>query len=105
MGTNRRYADSYDRRMDDRILQRIVADSPLQSLTDEELRTDALPVTRDPQPKRCKAWVRFGPHAIRVDAFVVTWNDLACGIEFAVGDKPMRCWVWANAVEPASDRK
>lgn len=102
MGTNKRYADHYDRRMDDRILQRIAAENPLQTLTDSELRTDALPVTRDPQPKPCKAWVRFGPHAVRVDAVVAIWNDVACGIEFAVGDKRMRCWVWANAVEPAA---
>lgn len=84
--------------MDDRILQRIVAENPLQTLTEAELQADVLPVTRDPQPKRCKAWVRFGPHATRVDAVVVVWNDVACGIEFAVGERSMRCWVWANAV-------
>lgn len=99
MGTNRRYADHYDRRMDGRILERIAAESPLQTLTDKELKKGVLPVTRDPQPKPCKAWVRFGPHAVHVDAVVVIWNDLACGIEFAVGDKRMHCWVWANAVE------
>lgn len=100
MGTNKRYAEYYDRQMDARILQRIAADFPLQTLTDRELQAPSLPVTRDPQPKPCKAWVRFGPHAMLVDGVVAVWNDLACGIEFTIADRPMRCWVWANAVTP-----
>jgi hypothetical protein len=90
--------------MDQRILQRIAAEHPLQSLTDRELRKDVLPVTRDPRPKPCRAWVRFGPQALQVDAVVVVWNDLACGIQFDVGEKEMRCWVWANAVTPAGQQ-
>jgi hypothetical protein len=39
---------------------------------------------------------------MQVDAVVVVWNDLACGIEFTVGENPMRCWVWANAVTPGT---
>lgn len=84
--------------MDERILKRIASESPLQTLTDEELQRDVLPITRDPKPKPCKAWVRFGPHAMRVDAVVVAWNDVACGIQFSIGDQLARCWVWANAV-------
>ena len=100
MGTNKRYSAGVDRLMDNRILQRIASEHPLQTLTDQELRKDTLPVTRDPHPKPCKAWVRFGPHAMQVDAVVVVWNDLACGIQFTVGEKQLRCWVWANAVIP-----
>ena len=88
--------------MDDRILQRLAADHALQSLTPQERQESLLPVTRDPQPKKCKAWVRFGPHATQVDAVVVVWNDLACGVRFMAGEKEMRCWVWANAVTPSS---
>lgn len=102
IGTNRRHAAHFDRLMDARILQRIAAENTLQTLTDRELRADTLPVTRDPQPKPCTAWVRFGPHAMHVDAVVVVWNDVACGIEFTVGEKQLRCWVWANAVTPAT---
>ena len=101
MGTNKRYADHYDRQMDNRILQRIADENPLQSLTPQERQEHALPITRDPQPKPCKAWVRFGPHAMLVDAAVVVWNDVACGIQFTVGGKQLRCWVWANAVTQA----
>lgn len=98
MGTNKRYPDLAGRLMDERILKRIAAAHPLQTLTDKELQRDTLPVTRDPRPKKCRAWVRFGPHAILVDAEVVTWNELGCGIQFTVVEKQMRCWVWTNAV-------
>ena len=87
--------------MDDRILEGIAREFSLQSLTDKERQADELPVTRDPIPKRCRAWVRFGPHAMQVDAVVVVWNDVACGVQFRVRDREFRCWVWANAVIPA----
>lgn len=102
MGTSRRYSDHYDRLMDERILQRIASEGPLQSLTPEERQDDVLPVTRDPQPKDCLAWVRFGPHPVRVKAVVVVWNDVACGVEFSVGERRLRCWVWSSAVTPAA---
>ena len=98
MGTDKRDGDHFYRLMDERILQRIAADNPLQTLTDQELQKATLPITRDPDPKPCHAWVRFGPHSILVRATVVVWNDLACGIEFGVGERRVRCWVWANAV-------
>lgn len=95
----------FDKLADDRILQRIASEHPLQTLTPRELQTDTLPVTRDPQPKPCKAWVRFGPHPLQVDAVVVVWNDVACGISFKVGESELRCWVWANAVTAVGDVK
>lgn len=63
--------------METRILQRIADENPLQSLTPEDRQEHVLPVTRDPRPKACSAWVRFGPHARQVDAVVVVWNDVA----------------------------
>jgi hypothetical protein len=98
VGTSRRYSEYYDRQMDIRILERIADEHPLQSLTPQERREATLPVTRDLQPKSCKAWVRFGSHPMLVDAVVVVWNDIACGIQFTIGQKQLRCWVWANAV-------
>ncbi|GAA1979236.1 hypothetical protein [Microbacterium pumilum] len=86
--------------MDDRILQRLAAEQPLQSLTSKELQAATLLVTRDPRPKPCRAWVRFGPNAVQVEAVVVVWNDVACGIQFTVGNRDLHCWVWANAVSP-----
>jgi len=50
VGSNRGYGAHYDRLMDARILERLATEYPLQSLTDRELRSDELPVTRDPHP-------------------------------------------------------
>ncbi|MFF2485115.1 hypothetical protein ACFVSU_01840 [Microbacterium sp. NPDC058062] len=98
MTTNKRYPNLAGRLMNERILKQAAAAHPLQTLTDQELQRGVLPITRDPQPKKCRAWVRFGPNAVLVDAEVVMWNDVACGIQFAVEEKLMRCWVWSNAV-------
>lgn len=45
-----------------------------------------------------KAWVRFGPESVRVDAKLMRWTPLAAGIEFHVEDQIFRCWVRGNAV-------
>ena len=99
MGTSRRYADKVDRQMDARILERISRDGELQSLTREELELDRLPLTIDPHPQRCKAWVRFGSTAMQVDAVADRWTPRAIGIRFDVAGQEARTWVWASAVE------
>lgn len=71
---------------------------PLQSLTDRELDVREQPLTIHPRPKSVRAWVRFGPEAIRVDARLVRSSPLAAGIEFRAGDRTFRCWVWGNAI-------
>lgn len=72
---------------------------PLQSLTDRELDVREQPVTIYPQPKRVRAWVRFGPEAVRVDAKLMRSTPLAAGIEFRAEQRTFRCWVWGNAVQ------
>lgn len=103
MGTNRRYADSMDRRMNDRILDRIARDGPLATLSTIELALDKEPVTVDPNPEKAKAWVRFGPTPVRVDAEVCRWTLHAVGIRFQAAGKEHRCWVWRGAVEQIVD--
>jgi hypothetical protein len=99
VGSNKRYADHYDRLMDARILDRIAATvGPLQSLTDAELELDREPVTIAPRPQAVRAWVRFGPTAVRVDAEACRWTERAVGIRFRVGDRELRAWVWSSAV-------
>lgn len=71
---------------------------PLQSLTDREMDVREQPMTIYPRPKRVRAWVRFGPEAVRVDAKLVRSTPLAAGIEFRAEDQTFRCWVWGNAV-------
>jgi hypothetical protein len=85
--------------MDARILQRVSRDGPLQTLSPAELELHRLPLTVDPRPRRCRAWVRFGATPVRVDADVMRWTPRAIGIRFHVMDQEMRCWVWASAVE------
>jgi hypothetical protein len=99
VGTNRRYADHYDQLVDARILDRIAAAvGPLQSLTDAELELDREPVTIAPRPQAVRAWVRFGPTAVRVDAEACRWTERAVGIRFTVGGRELRAWVWSSAV-------
>jgi len=103
MGTSKRYAAAVDRRMDERILERVAAEAgPLQSLTSDELHLDSEPVTIDPRPKPARAWVRFGATPALVDAEVCRWTADACAIRFRVGEVEMKAWVWASAVAPAS---
>lgn len=74
---------------------------PLQSLTDREMGIREQPLTIYPHAlqRRVRAWVRFGPEAIRVDAKLVRSTPLAAGIEFRADDQTFRCWVWGNAVQ------
>lgn len=55
---------------------------PLQALTGRELALREQPVTIYPHPYvAVRAWVRFGPEAIRVDAKLVRSTPLAAGVE------------------------
>ncbi|WP_244630512.1 hypothetical protein [Microbacterium sp. CFBP 8801] len=88
--------------MDARIIERVVASAgPLQSLSREELELDTQPMTRDPQPKRVSAWVRFGGTPLLVDAKVTSWTPTAVAVRFVVAGKVYRAWVWASAVREA----
>lgn len=99
VGTNRRYADAVDARMNDRALQSIAGSGKLQSLTPLELSLDQVPLTVDPHPRRqVKAWVRCGDTPVRVDAIAARWTTDAVGIVFAVDGREHRCWVWSGAV-------
>ncbi|WP_449407164.1 hypothetical protein [Microbacterium maritypicum] len=99
MGTSRRLAPYYDMRSQHQEILRAAKAGPLQSLTDRELALREHPVTIYPQPYRAvRAWVRFGPEAVRVDAKLCRSTPLAVGIEFRAGEQVFRCWVWGNAV-------
>ena len=101
MGTNRRYAEQIDRRMDDRILERLARSGSLETLTRAELQLDELPTTTDPRPRPVQAWVRFGGTPVRVDAEACMWTGKAVAIRFHAAGQEFRCWVWSGAVEAA----
>lgn len=92
-----------DRRAQEQAIVTAATHGPLQSLTERELEVRDQPLTIYPwnAQRRVKAWVRFGPEAIRVEAKVVRSTPLAAGIEFRAGERTYRCWVWGNAVQPA----
>ena len=99
MGTNRRYADQLDRKMDERILERVARSGKLDTLTNAELQLDRLPMTTDPTPKVVSAWVRFGGTPVRVAADACMWTSQAVAIRFLAGGREYRCWVWRGAIE------
>lgn len=76
----------------------------MQTLSDRELALREHPLTIYPHPLHLvRAWVHFGPEAIRVDAKLARSTPLAAGIDFRAGDRTFRCWVWANAVHPRDE--
>lgn len=100
-GTSKRYADSIDRRMNARIVERETEGFEPHSLTKEELELETQPLTKTPVPRAVRAWVRFGPVALKVDAELVAWTERACAIKWTMASgAEHRAWVWASAVEP-----
>ena len=92
-----------DKQSQERSILEAAKHGPLQSLTDREMDVREQPMTIYPRAKRVRAWVRFGPEAVRVDAKLVRSTPLAAGIEFRAGEQTFRCWVWGNAVQLAED--
>lgn len=88
MGTNKRYAHRIDDAMEQRMLESFATTKgPLQTVSPAELELDRLPLTVDPQPKKVRAWVRFGAKHAQVDAELLRWTTKACGIRFEVRGK------------------
>lgn len=103
MGSNKRLAPLYDKRLQHQSILAAAKRGPLQSLTPRDLDTHEQPMTIYPRPRRVRAWVRFGPEAVRVDAKLVRSTPLAAGIEFQAENQTFRCWVWGDAVTLAED--
>lgn len=99
MGSSTRLADLYARYGNEKYILQISQEAPLQSLSAKELELEHYPLTVYPKPKRCKVWVRFGPHPFRVDARLVRSTPLAAGVEFTLQERTFRCWVWGPACE------
>ena len=99
MGTNNRYAHVIDAKMDARILQSIMRTAEPESLSDEEKALDRDPLTRPPQPRPARAWVRYGSQAVQIDVELVAWTDRVAAIKWPGPDKvEHRAWAWASAV-------
>jgi len=102
VGTNKRYAEYYHRRMDQKIAETIMAKGQPDTLTDGELSLDTEPLTKAPIPRPVSAWVRYNTVPVRVDAFAVAWTDFAVALKWDAPDGVHKAWVWASAVRPRS---
>ncbi len=99
MGTNKRYAESFDRRLDQRIIEQMMREHQPETLRSEELQLDEQPLTRCPRPRPVRAWVRYGQVPLLVEAQLVAWTPYAAAIRWSVPDGgEHRAWVWASAV-------
>lgn len=97
MGSSKRLAPLYARYAQHREILVAARRGPLQSLTDRELALHEQPMTIYPRPYRAvKAWVRFGPESLRVEAVILRSTPLAAGIAFKANEQVFRCWVWGT---------
>lgn len=87
--------------MNARISEREAEGHAPLSLTPEELELATEPLTKTPVPRPVRAWVRFGPVAMKVDAEAVAWTGRAVAIRWTMPSGARhKAWVWASAVEP-----
>lgn len=69
-------------------------------LDEEQVHERTTPQTIDPQPKKARAWIRFGAHEVRVNVYVLAWADRCVRVRFQMPDKSIReGWVWLPAVD------
>jgi hypothetical protein len=102
VGSNRRYAEAVDSRMDARILERAMAEHPPASLSDTELELDVELLVRPDRAVPCRAWVRYGTTPVNVVAEAVAWTPRAVAIRWrAPSGDTHRAWVWSSAVRHA----
>ncbi len=102
MGSNRRYADYYDRKMTQRITELVIRAEPI-SLTDAELDVEADPIVEPTdEPPQVRSWVRYPEASARVEGRAIAWTKRAVRVEWKASDGTVkRAWVWAGAVERA----
>lgn len=94
VGSNKRYAESLQRRRANREAeQRALVP---RSLSEQERGPDV----RSGPPVLVTAWVSYGDQAVQVLASVVEYTDTAVHIMWTgVADEPRDCWIWASAAE------
>jgi len=100
VGTNKRYAEAIDKRMDARVIEKIMRSGEPLSLSDIELQLDVYPLTRTPRPEPVRAWVRYPAAPVEIEALAVAWTPRAVAIKWPGPDEIMhKAWVWASAVD------
>lgn len=98
-GTNKRYAEAIDARMNQRVEDVVMRDHRPANLKSVELELEKYALTIPPQPVPVLAWVRYGEVPIRVEAEAVRWTEKVVAIVWQIPGGEHRAWVWASAVD------
>jgi len=85
--------------MDERIVERVTAETEPQSLKSSELELDTELLVRPDRAVPVRAWVRYGDVPLSVEAEAVAWTPRAVAIRWKTpGGTVHKAWVWASAV-------
>lgn len=91
MGSNRRYAEHYDKLMERRITEVLIRPKPV---------TDKDPVVTPKEPMSVRAWVRYPETSARIEGRAIAWTSRAVHIEWTdTQGATQRAWVWSSAVD------
>lgn len=100
MGSNRRYADAIDRRMDRHIRERELAPK-IVSATPDQLDFEHDPPKEAEQPVDVIAWVGITSGTVRVEAKVTAWNKRGVRVECMGPDQTLTTvWLFRGAISP-----
>jgi len=100
MGTNKRYANAIDLRVELRQLERAMREERPMSLTEYELELDSYPLTTTRQPLPVRVWMRYPSVVSKIDARAIAWTSRAVKVEWDTpGAQVHTAWVWASAVD------
>ena len=70
------------------------------SLNEFEVDLEHELLTRDPKPKKARAWVRYRSQAMRVNVYVLAWTSRAVRVRWINGEgQRQEAWVWSPAVQ------
>lgn len=105
MGTNRRYPHLAGQRREQTELRAAHKAGPLSTLSPEQLRLHAQPMTVVPDQLKLwgLAWLRFGEVNVRAVVRVHRWTADAVGVEVQVDEEHLRCWIWQGACQRIND--
>ncbi|WP_345137049.1 hypothetical protein [Microbacterium rhizosphaerae] len=89
------------------MLREAAQHGPLQSLTPEQVRYGAVPLTTVPDRTVVwgLAWLRFGDADVRATVQIRRWTDNAVDVVVDVDGQEQRVWIWRSACDPLKNRQ
>ena len=98
VGTNKRYADAIDRKMNERVAESIMRGQQPETLSELELDLAHEPLTRAPIGRPVKAWIRYRAVSLLVEAEAVAWTEHAVAVRWQSPEGEHHAWIWSSAV-------